>query len=112
MNHILFKIKELLWKLFDKNISAKNLVCYIKSGEALPAPFSDEEERYFLSQAENGSTYAQQQLIEHNLRLVIYIAKKYENTGLEFEDVVSIGSVGLIKAIKTFHSDKNIKLAT
>ena len=113
MNSFVFKIKELIWKLFQKEeFSADNLVCYIKSGETLPPPFSDEEEKYYITQAENGSQFAREQLIEHNLRLVIYIAKKYENTGLEFEDIVSIGSVGLIKAVKTFHSDKNIKLAT
>jgi len=113
MNTIIFKIKELIWKILGKSItSSENLVCYIKSGETLPSPFSDEEEKYYISQAEQGSTYATNQLIEHNLRLVIYIAKKYEMTGIEFEDLVSIGSVGLIKAVKTFHSDKNIKLAT
>lgn len=113
MNKLFFKLKELLWKLLRRSISsAENLVCYIKSGETLPNPLSEEEEKYFISQAENGSDYAQQKLIEHNLRLVIFIAKKYENTGIEFEDIVSIGSVGLIKAVRTFHSDKNIKLAT
>ena len=113
MNAIIFKIKELIWKFFNKNMTTvENLVCYIKSGETLPSPFSEEEEKYYILQAEQGSTYATQQLIEHNLRLVIYIAKKYEGSGIEFEDIVSIGSVGLIKAVKTFHSDKNIKLAT
>lgn len=113
MNAIIFKIKELIWKFFNRNtIAVENIVCYIKSGETLPSPFSEEEEKYYIMQAEQGSTYATQQLIEHNLRLVIYIAKKYEASGIEFEDIVSIGSVGLIKAVKTFHSDKNIKLAT
>jgi len=113
MNSVIFKIKELIWKLFNrKTIQVENIVCYIKSGETLPSPFSEEEEKYYITQAEQGSTYATQQLIEHNLRLVIYIAKKYEGSGIDFEDIVSIGSVGLIKAVKTFHSDKNIKLAT
>lgn len=113
MNRIIFKIKELIWNLFGKaTFSAENIVCYIKSGDTLPSPFNDEEEKYYIAQAEQGSTYATNQLIEHNLRLVIYIAKKYEMTGIEFEDLVSNGSVGLIKAVKTFHSDKNIKLAT
>lgn len=112
MNRLLFKIKELIWKLLRKDLSAENLVCYIRSGETLPTPFNEEEEKYYIAQAEEGSIYAQQQLIEHNLRLVIYIAKKYESTGMDFEDIISIGSVGLIKAVKTFHSDKKIKLAT
>lgn len=113
MNKLFFKIKELIWKFLNKNFSnAENIVCYIRSGETLPSPLNDDEEKYYIEQAEQGSTYARDKLIEHNLRLVIYIAKKYESTGLEFEDIISIGSVGLIKAVKTFHSDKNIKLAT
>lgn len=113
MNKLFFKIKELIWKFLNKNFSnAENIVCYIRSGESLPSPLNDDEEKYYIEQAEQGSTYARDKLIEHNLRLVIYIAKKYESTGLEFEDIISIGSVGLIKAVKTFHSDKNIKLAT
>lgn len=112
MNKIIFKIKELFWKIFQRNAQSENLVCYIRSGEVLPSPLGEEEEKFYVSKAEEGSEYAQQKLIEHNLRLVIYIAKKYESTGLDFEDIVSIGSVGLIKAVKTFHSDKNIKLAT
>lgn len=113
MNKLFFKIKELIWKILNKNFSnAENIVCYIRSGETLPSPLNDDEEKYYIEQAEQGSIYARDKLIEHNLRLVIYIAKKYESTGLEFEDIISIGSVGLIKAVKTFHSDKNIKLAT
>ena len=71
-----------------------------------------EEEKMLVEQAEKGSDFAKEKLIEHNLRLVVYIAKKFENTGIDFEDLISIGSVGLIKAVKTFRGDKNIKLAT
>ena len=71
MNSFVFKIKELIWKLFQKEeFSADNLVCYIKSGETLPPPFSDEEEKYYITQAENGSQFAREQLIEHNFELI------------------------------------------
>lgn len=114
MKRLLFLIKEFLWKLFAKrNFSNVNgIVCYICGNEALPLPLDAEEERMLVQQAEAGSEFAREKLIEHNLRLVVYIAKKFENTGIEFEDLISIGSVGLIKAVKTFRSDKNIKLAT
>ncbi len=114
MNKILFYVKELLWKLFSKKdlLNAEGVVCYICGNEALPLPLDPDEERMLVEQAGAGSDFARQKLIEHNLRLVVYIAKKFENTGIEFEDLISIGSVGLIKAVKTFKGDKNIKLAT
>ena len=114
MKKILFFIKEFLWKLFAKKnfLDVKGIVCYICGNEALPLPLDADEEKMLVQQAENGSEFAREKLIEHNLRLVVYIAKKFENTGIEFEDLISIGSVGLIKAVKTFRSDKNIKLAT
>lgn len=113
MNKLLFKIKEMFWKvLHKKQIDVRNIVCFICGNEALPLPLNSEEEDLLVRQCEEGSEYACQKLIEHNLRLVVYIAKKFDGCGIEFEDLISIGSVGLIKAVKTFKHDKNIKLAT
>lgn len=114
MNKLLFYLKQLLWKLFAKKnlLDADGIVCYICGNEALPLPLDPDEEKMLVEQLENGSDFAREKLIEHNLRLVVYIAKKFENTGIDFEDLISIGSVGLIKAVKTFRGDKNIKLAT
>lgn len=85
-------------------------VYYIGSGETLPAPLAKEEEKELLDMLDSDT--ARQKLIEHNLRLVVYIARKFENTGIYVEDLISIGTVGLIKAVNTFRPDKNIKLAT
>ena len=85
---------------------------YIGSSDALPPPLSREEEEGYLVRSEDWDSFAKDKLIEHNLRLVVFLAKKYENTGVELEDLVSIGTIGLIKGINTFHRDKNIKLAT
>ena len=85
---------------------------YIGSSDALPPPLSKEEEEGYLLRSEDGDSFAKDKLIEHNLRLVVFLAKKYENTGVDLEDLVSIGTIGLIKGINTFHRDKNIKLAT
>ena len=86
-------------------------VYYVGGSEVLPAPLSKEEEAELILRLPTDE-YARQLLIEHNLRLVVYIAKRFENTGAGLEDLVSIGTIGLIKAINTFRSDKNIKLAT
>ncbi len=85
---------------------------YLGATDILPEPLSKEEEDYYIELKENGDLQARDKLIEHNLRLVVFLAKKYENTGVDLEDLVSIGSIGLIKGINTFSSDKNIKLAT
>lgn len=87
-------------------------VYYIHSGEALPPPLAKDEEAQWLIKLGQGSDDAKQVLIERNLRLVVYIARKFENTGVGIEDLVSIGAIGLIKAVNTFNVDKNIKLAT
>lgn len=88
-------------------------VHYIGGSDILPAPFSPEEEAEYIRQLENGSSMeARSKLIEHNLRLVVYIAKKFDNTGVGVEDLISIGTIGLIKAINTFNSEKKNKLAT
>lgn len=100
-----------IWKwLFHK----KNLhsVAYLQGSEALPQPLSKEEERETLIAFENGDEAARNKLIEHNLRLVVYIAKRYETNPIFMEDLISIGSIGLIKAVNTFKRDKNIKLVT
>ena len=87
-------------------------VAYIGGSDTLPAPLTREEEQaLFLSMDEQPET-ARQTLIEHNLRLVVYIARRFENTGIHIEDLISIGTIGLVKAIHTFKPDKNIKLAT
>ena len=89
-------------------------VYYINGSEELPPPLGAEEEKKYLLQLESGQDVlsARNALVEHNLRLVVYIAKKFENTGVGMEDLISIGTIGLIKAITGFRADKNIKLAT
>ena len=87
-------------------------VFYIGGSDILPAPLKGEEERAVLEELERGSEAARQQLVEHNLRLVVYIARRFENTGTNLEDLISIGSIGLIKAINTYRLEKKIKLAT
>lgn len=86
-------------------------VYYIGGSEALPSPLSKEEEEEYIAKISTEDT-AKRALIEHNLRLVVYIARKFENTGIYVEDLISIGTIGLIKAINTFNPEKNIKLAT
>ena len=86
-------------------------IYYINGPETLPPPLSKDEENEIIARLE-GNEEARQKLIEHNLRLVVYIAKRFENTGTGIEDLISIGTIGLVKAINTFRSDKNIKLAT
>ena len=85
---------------------------YICGNESLPNPLEPEEEEVLLSELKNNNKQAKEKLIEHNLRLVVYISKKFENSGLNLEDLFSIGAIGLIKAVQTYDTDKNIKLAT
>ena len=87
-------------------------IYYINSGEALPPPLSREEEAKIMEQLRAGDEDIKQTLIERNLRLVVYIARKFENTGVCVEDLISIGTIGLIKAVNTFDAEKRIKLAT
>lgn len=114
MNKIIFKIKLWLHNTFKrfKFDDPESIVCYVYGHADLPAPLTSEEENALLELKAGGSASAVDSLIEHNLRLVVYIAKKFENSSIDFEDLISIGSVGLIKAVKTFNLDKNIKLAT
>ena len=104
MLKLIRKLKELFSKFSE--------LFYIGSTDKLPPPLSKDEEEYYIVMAEDGDEFARDKLIEHNLRLVVFLAKKYENTGVDLEDLVSIGTIGLMKGVKTFSSDKNIKLAT
>ena len=108
MKNIIAILHSFFYNLFFKRL--RN-VFYINGSETLPAPLSREEEAEVLMRLSYDDS-AKMTLIEHNLRLVVYIAKKFENTGTGLEDLISIGTVGLIKAINTFKIDKNIKLAT
>ena len=87
-------------------------IFYICGSDILPAPLKGEEERLALEALMQGDRDAKDRLIEHNLRLVVFIARRFENTGINLEDLISIGTIGLIKAIDTYRLDKNIKLAT
>ena len=93
-------------------IEKKGSLFYVGATDKLPPPLTREEEEYYLVLASDGDSFARDKLIEHNLRLVVFLAKKYENTGVDLEDLVSIGTIGLIKGINTFSANKNIKLAT
>ena len=87
-------------------------IMYIGGSAVLPAPLRPEDERRAIEALAAGDETARQTLIEHNLRLVVYIARRFENTGVNLEDLISIGTIGLIKAVGTYRTDKNIKLAT
>lgn len=102
-----FKLLQFLIRIFSK----QKEVFYINGPELLPTPLTREQEAEILKEAEH-SEEARQILIERNLRLVVFIAKKFENTGINIEDLISIGTIGLIKGVNTFCADKNIKLAT
>lgn len=99
-------------KLLEKILSKYNEVFFVGATDKLPPPLSKEDELSYLIKAKSGDENAKNILIEHNLRLVVFLAKKYESAGYDIEDLVSIGSIGLIKGINTYKVDKNIKLAT
>ena len=102
-----------LRSLFTKlGLLTPSTVHYIGGSDVLPPPLRGAEEQEMLHRLSQGDQEAKQQLIEHNLRLVVYIAKRFENTGVNLEDLISIGTIGLIKGVSTFCTDKNIKLAT
>ena len=107
------KIKEVL-RIFLRKIDAEDTVDFICGTEALPQPLSKEEELALLQSLEEGKNAdrVKAELIQRNLRLVVYIARKFDNTGIETDDLTSVGTIGLIKAINSFKTDKNIKLAT
>ncbi len=95
-----------------KKVLSNSGLYYIGSSDKLPEPLSKEEEVKYVLKSMEGDEQARAKLIEHNLRLVVFLAKKYENTGVDLEDLVSIGTIGLIKGVGTYKLDKNIKLAT
>ena len=109
-------ILELLKKLYNKYLlnfdEETENVFYIAGSQTLPPPLSQKEEEELLERLENNDEEAKKILVERNLRLVVYISKKFENTGIDIEDLISIGTIGLMKAINTFKVSKNIKLAT
>ena len=98
--------------LARQGLLPRETVHYIGGSDTLPPPLSREREAELLARLDAGDEAVRQELIEHNLRLVAYIARRFENTGINIEDLISIGTIGLIKAINTYKSDKNIKLAT
>ena len=104
--NILERIKQFISKLFARS------VFYIGGSEALPCQLSKQDEEACIERLKKGDMEVKKTLIEHNLRLVVYIARKFENTKVGIEDLISIGTIGLIKAVNTFDPNKNIKLAT
>lgn len=109
---MLQKLKRIFLKIKSLIKPKNNELYYINGSENLPAPLSKEEEEAVFERISNGDEKAKDELIVHNLRLVVYIARKFENTGIGIEDLISIGTVGLIKAVNTFCPEKKIKLAT
>lgn len=104
-------IRTALKKFLDVFSLSDNLLRYIGGNEALPNPYTAEEEAELVCKLSTDES-VRDGLIEHNLRLVVYIARKFENTGVDLDDLVSVGTIGLIKAVNSFNTDKNIKLAT
>ena len=105
---IMNKLKKLLKKLS----LSENLLRYINGGEVLPSPFTAEEESALVAKMENGDETVKDELVEHNLRLVVYLARRFQNTGVDLDDLISVGTIGLIKAVSSFSSGKSVKLAT
>ena len=109
-NLIRSKLQSLLQKI--KHFLFRQKIHYINGSQALPEPLTKEEEEALLARLQSGESAVREELIVHNLRLVVYIAKKFETSGVFVEDLISIGTIGLIKAVNTFRPEKNIKLAT
>lgn len=108
LKRIMEKLKALLGE-FDLNA---NILYYIGTNDALPSPLEQEEETSLVRRMDAGDESVKSALIEHNLRLVVYIARRFDNSGVDLDDLISVGTIGLIKAVNSFNSDKNIKLAT
>ncbi len=108
LDNLIKKVKD----IFVNLIYGDNSFDYVGTNEALPEPFSPEEESEMLLRLSEGDETVKDSLVEHNLRLVVYIARKFENTGVDLDDLISIGAIGLIKAVRSFNIDKKIKLAT
>ncbi|MCR5809565.1 MAG: RNA polymerase sporulation sigma factor SigE [Clostridiales bacterium] len=109
---MLIKVLKLILRLCEKLPREGGSINYLGSGESLPPPLEKEEEADAITRLASGDEEAKQKLIEHNLRLVVYIARKFENTGINIEDLISIGAIGLIKAVNTYNTERSIKLAT
>ncbi len=109
---MLKKLIGFLIKLFSSPLRDDDGVDYLNGGETLPAPLSAEEEKEAVAKLAAGDREAREKLIEHNLRLVVYIAKKFESSNVDIDDLISVGTIGLIKAINSFDGSKQIKLAT
>ena len=102
-----------LWSILEKlGLRKKNSIHYIGGSDVLPPPLKGQDEQDALEALQRGEEQAKRTLVEHNLRLVVYIARRFENTGILLEDLISIGTIGLMKAISTYRLDKKIKLAT
>ena len=112
LKKVKYKLYEILKKYFDRDKIEKFPCFYINGSQTLPPPLEPLEEEEILRRLALENEEAKQILVERNLRLVVYIAKKFENTGIDLEDLISIGTIGVMKAINTFNTDKNIKLAT
>lgn len=110
-NLMLGNFLKLLMKLY-RRLPASGSIDYLGTGDSLPPPLDKDEEAAVLKRLAEGDDDAKTTLIEHNLRLVVYIARKFENTGINIEDLISIGAIGLIKAVNTYKREKSIKLAT
>lgn len=106
------RIIEFIKKLFASPLEEDSGVDYLNGGETLPAPLSAEEEKDCIARLSSGDKEAREKLIEHNLRLVVYIAKKFESSNVDIDDLISVGTIGLIKAVNSFDGSKQIKLAT
>jgi RNA polymerase sporulation-specific sigma factor len=106
------KLIEKLRKFLKSLNVSENLLNYVNGGEVLPSPLSIEEETKMVESMEMGDKSAVDKLVEHNLRLVVYIAKRFQNTGIDMDDLISVGTIGLIKAVSSFSSKKKVKLAT
>ena len=104
--------RRLRFYLTDWGLIARRGIFYIGGSDTLPPPLEREKEAELIARMDEGDESVRGTLIEHNLRLVAYIARRFENTGINIEDLISIGTIGLIKAVNTYRSDKNIKLAT
>lgn len=106
------KLIEKLKKFLKKFSLNENLLRFIGGSEVLPSPYTPEEEAEMISKLKDGQKDIRDSLIEHNLRLVVYISRRFENTGVDPDDLISVGTIGLIKAVNSFNAEKNIKLAT
>lgn len=112
MNKLKEMIIQKLKNLLNKMDLSENVINYINGGESLPSPLTSEEEEELTNRFNDGETELKDTLVERNLRLVVYIARRFMNTGVDMDDLISVGTIGLIKAVSSFSQDKNVKLAT